>query len=159
MKHVALHLGVAGMDDREALLDLERRCQSHPWTAAHFREELSRRGDARVLVLRSPDGVIAAYCVIGLVADELQVQNLGVAPEHRRRGLGRWLLAFALGHGARRGATKALLEVRQGNRAALALYGALGFEPLFVRRGYYQDPPEDAVVLQKSPLQSPTKDS
>ena len=159
MNHVALHLGAAGMDDLEALLDLERRCQSHPWTAAHFREELSGRGDGRVLVLRSREGLIAAYCVVRLAADELQVQNLGVAPEHRRRGLGRWLVSLALEHGARRGATKAVLEVLQGNQAALALYGALGFEPLFVRRGYYQDPPEDAVVLQKSPLHSLTKDS
>ncbi len=158
MNQGVVYLGAADLDDLDALVDLERRCQSHPWTAAHFREELSGFGQ-RVLVLRSRERAIAAYCVIRLVADELQVQNLGVAPEHRRQGLGRWLLAFAMDQGARQGARKAVLEVRQGNRDALALYAALGFKTLFVRRDYYRDPPEDAVVLQKCSLRPPTKDS
>jgi len=153
-----LLLEAATEDDLEALLDLERQGQSHPWTAAHFREEMGRRGDGWVLVLRSPrartegDRGIRAYGVVRLVADELHVLNLAVAPEHRRRGLGRWLLGFALDLGARRGARCALLEVRPSNGAALALYQAVGFEPVFVRKGYYRDPAEDAIVLQKQEL-------
>lgn len=150
-----LVLEAATEDDLPTLLDLERRCQSHPWTEAHFREEMARSADGSVLVLRSPSvsaGAqrgIRAYLVLRLVASELHVLNLAVEPEHRGRGLGRWLLSFALDLGFRRGARCALLEVRQSNRAALDLYQSVGFEPVLVRRGYYQDPREDAIVLEK----------
>jgi ribosomal-protein-alanine N-acetyltransferase len=90
--------------------------------------------------------------VLRLAADELEVMNLGVVPEHRRRGLARWLLGFGLELGARRGARRALLEVRRSNGPALALYASMGFSPLGVRRDYYDSPREDAVVLQRSRL-------
>ncbi len=153
-----LVLEAATEDDLPTLLDLERRCQSHPWTEAHFREEMAGSADGWVLVLRSPPvsagarGGIRAYLVLRLVAGELHVLNLAVEPEHRGGGLGRWLLSFALDLGFRRGARCALLEARQGNQAALALYESVGFEPLFVRRGYYRDPLEDAIVLEKRDL-------
>jgi ribosomal-protein-alanine N-acetyltransferase len=70
-----------------------------------------------------------------------------VAPAARRRGLGGWLLRFALARAGRGGARRALLEVRAGNREALSLYGRLGFRPCGRRRDYYRDPVEDAVVL------------
>lgn len=135
--------------DVPALVALERRCQSHPWTAEHFLVEMKTE-HARVLVLRAaPDRGLVAYCVIRVVADELHVLNLAVAPESRRRGFARRLLETALRLGERRGAPTALLEVRSGNREALALYASLGFAPLQVRKDYYREPPEDAVVLRR----------
>ena len=115
-------------------------------------------GRSWVLLLLSPRAAggaergIRAYVVLRLAADELQVMNLGVVPEHRRQGLARWLMGFALELGARRGARRALLEVRRSNQPALALYASLGFVPLGVRPGYYQSPREDAVVLLRPDL-------
>jgi [ribosomal protein S18]-alanine N-acetyltransferase len=143
-------------DDLEALLDLERRSFTHPWTAQHFREEISPPG--ALLVLRgraaslAPGRGILAYCAYRLVGEELNVLNLAVAAPHRRRGLARWLLSFALAAGSRRGARRALLEVRRSNGAALALYQGMGFQVHSVRRGYYTDPGEDALVLVHSQL-------
>jgi ribosomal-protein-alanine N-acetyltransferase len=137
---------------------VERRCQSHPWTADHFRADLEDAGRSWVLLLRSPRAAeapergIRAYVVLRLAADELQVTNLGVVPELRRRGLARWLLRFGLEMGARRGARHAVLEVRRSNDAALALYTSLGFRPLGVRSLYYDGPKEDAIVLERSEL-------
>jgi ribosomal-protein-alanine N-acetyltransferase len=146
----------ASEDDLEALLDLERRSFTHPWTAQHFREELAPPGT--LLVLRGPAASsapgrgILAYCAYRLVGEELSVLNLAVAAPHRRRGLARWLLSFALDAGSRRGARRALLELRRSNGAALALYQGLGFQVQSIRRGYYTDPGEDALVLVHSHL-------
>ena len=79
-------------------------------------------------------GGIRAYCAFRVVLDEMNVMNVAVAPDLRRRGLGRWLLGFAMARAARAGARRALLELRAGNRQALALYESLGFRRLGVRR-------------------------
>jgi ribosomal-protein-alanine N-acetyltransferase len=80
------------------------------------------------------------------------VHNLAVRPEYRGGGLGRRLLAIALTIGERRGARVALLEVRESNRPAIALYHSMGFASVAVRRNYYSQPSEDALVLRKDGL-------
>jgi [ribosomal protein S18]-alanine N-acetyltransferase len=75
-----------------------------------------------------------------------------VRPEYRGGGLGRRLLAIALTLGERRGARVALLEVRASNRPAIELYRSMGFAPVAVRRNYYSQPSEDALVLRKDGL-------
>jgi ribosomal-protein-alanine N-acetyltransferase len=152
----AVFLERARGDDLDALLELERRSFTHPWTAQHFKEELAPPGT--LLVLRSPAPPFApgrgivAYTAFRLLGEELSVLNLAVSAPYRRRGLGRWLLSFSLDSGSRRGARRAFLEVRRSNQAALALYQGLGFQVQSLRRGYYADPGEDAVVLVRSPL-------
>jgi ribosomal-protein-alanine N-acetyltransferase len=82
----------------------------------------------------------------------MHIHTLAVSPLARGRGLGRRLLGRVLDLGARRGASSAFLEVRQSNWAALALYRSFGFDVILVRRGYYERPREDALVLQKTAL-------
>ncbi len=93
-----------------------------------------------------------AYGAFRVVGEELSVLNLAVSAPHRRCGLARWLLSFALESGSRRGARRAFLEVRSSNRAALALYQGLGFQIQSHRRGYYRDPGEDGLVLVHAQL-------
>jgi ribosomal-protein-alanine N-acetyltransferase len=145
-------------DDVDALASLERRCYTHPWSVRGFREALRRGEHGLVLVARAPAGAdpergILGYCVIETAADELHVHNLAVRPEYRGGGLGRRLLAIALTIGERRGARVALLEVRESNRPAIALYHSMGFASVAVRRNYYSQPSEDALVLRKDALE------
>jgi ribosomal-protein-alanine N-acetyltransferase len=155
---VPLWMERATPSDPPALAALEARCQTHPWTERQFREEVGYGPPGGVLVLRSPVSAaapwegIAAFCVYRMVVDEMQILNVAVAPPLRRRGIARWLLRFALGRAARSGAVRALLEVREGNAGARALYACMGFRGLGTRRDYYRDPLEDAVVLAKEPL-------
>jgi ribosomal-protein-alanine N-acetyltransferase len=158
MSESGLWLDAAGTDDLDAIVDLERRCFSHPWSSRHFRDALRNAPRSRILVLRAAAGAgdpsrgIQAYSVVQAVADEMHVHNLAVEPDRRRAGLGRLLLELGLDWGRRRGARRAFLEVRPSNAAALALYASLGFRTVSLRRRYYQHPMEDALVLEKPDL-------
>ncbi len=136
----------ADSGDTAAVAELERVSSLHPWSEALVRAELERSAPDAVLVLEARSGIVG-YCAFRIVLDEMHVMNLAVHPERRRRGLGRLLLGKALASAARAGATRALLEVRAGNAEARALYTESGFVPLAVRKRYYSDPPDDALVL------------
>jgi ribosomal-protein-alanine N-acetyltransferase len=151
-------LQAADDDDVPALMALERLCFSHPWTARNFREAMADPEHGLVLVLRGPAPPedrgrgLLAYCSFQTVVDEMHIHNLAVDPPWQGRGLGRRLLELSLGVGARRGAQRALLEVRQSNWSAQRLYRSLGFQGVAVRRGYYTHPAEDALLLEKRDL-------
>ena len=147
----------ATRDDLDALIDLERRSYSHPWTRANFEGEMNASERGRLLVLREaaaradPEHGIRGYCALQVYAGEMHILNLAVAPEWRMRGLGRFLLRLARDLGTRRGAREAWLEVRAGNLPALALYLSSGFTEVGRRGGYYSRPREDALLL-RAPL-------
>lgn len=143
--------------DLAALAALEAACFTHPWTEAQIAEEMSVDRPGGIFVLEGPPrpeetAGLCAYCAFRLVRDEMHVMNVAVAPKARRRGLARGLLRFAIRRAARAGARSAFLELRVGNREALALYESLGFRTLARRREYYRQPVEDALVLVREGL-------
>jgi ribosomal-protein-alanine N-acetyltransferase len=105
--------------------------------------------------MRTPDGRLVAYCACWMVFDELHINSLAVDFQWRRRGLARRLLAEVFRDSIAAGARSATLEVRQSNAAARALYEGLGFRVEAVRRDYYQDPREDALILWNRSLAQP----
>lgn len=135
--------------DAAALVALERAASLHPWNDAQIRAELAREAPDGVLLIRSR-GAARGYCAYRVGVGELSVLNLAVDPGARRRGYGSALLAAALRAGARAGASRALLEVRASNAEALALYAHFGFERIGVRRDYYREPVEEALVLARA---------
>jgi ribosomal-protein-alanine N-acetyltransferase len=144
-----VYLDRATRADAAELAAVIDRCQSHPWTAAQVEDELAAAG-GEVLVCRALDrgaSRIVASCACRLVLDELQVMDVSVLPAWRRRGLAGRLLRLACARARRRGASRALLEVRAGNAGAIALYEGLGFVRRGTRRAYYGQPVEDAVLL------------
>ncbi|MDO3702516.1 ribosomal protein S18-alanine N-acetyltransferase [Micromonospora sp. C28SCA-DRY-2] len=118
------------------------------WSAAMFWNELANGHFYRVA--RDDDGAVLGYA--GLTAalpDEAWVQNIAVRRDAQRRGIGRLLLEALLAEAARLGARNTLLEVAADNAPAQRLYAAYGFEPIGVRRGYYQPSNTDALVMQR----------
>jgi [ribosomal protein S18]-alanine N-acetyltransferase len=115
------------------------------WSAGMFWNELANGHYYRVAL----DGPrILGYGGLALVPpDEAWIQNLAVRRDVQRRGTGRALLADLLAEAARHGARKVLLEVAVDNAPAQKLYAGFGFEPVGVRRGYYQPSNKDAVVM------------
>ena len=140
---------LAGPSDLDGVLDVDRSSFPSPWTRAMYEEELRHPGTAFILVLRTGEAPVAGYCSYRLVADELQINNVAVRPDHRGRGCGRALVEAVLAHGRAAGARIALLEVRQSNQAAQRLYLGLGFTRVGERRRYYSHPEEDALVLAR----------
>jgi ribosomal-protein-alanine acetyltransferase len=136
----------AVMGDLAPLAALEQAASPDPWSEGELKAELAREAPDAVLVLAGRAGVVA-YCAYRLALDEMQVMNLAVMPEARRRGLGGYLLRLALARAERAGARRSLLEVRAGNEAARALYAGFGFALLGRRARYYANPAEDALVL------------
>lgn len=139
--------------DLPAVLAIEEGTYLEPWTEGIFRDCLRVGYIGRVLEVATEGAAtgLAAYGLLSAAAGECHVLNLCTAPEQRGRGLGRLLLRALLAEGRLAGAEQAFLEVRPSNTAALALYGAEGFETVGVREGYYPaaDGREDAWVLRR----------
>ena len=108
----------AAGDDIEAICDIERACFSDPWS----------------------------YGTV--LYEDCDINNVAVLPEYRRRGIGRRMMESFLVRCRGKGAKRVLLEVRESNLAAIGLYAAFGFAVIGKRRDYYDDPREDAVLME-----------
>lgn len=128
-----------------AILAIEEASNPAPWSERSFRNELDHP-QGRFVVARMGDEIVG-FAAVWLVVDEAHVINVAVSPEHRRKGIGLGMMAHVLGEAQREGMACATLEVRASNESAIQLYEKLGFERVSVRRGYYPDNREDAVVM------------
>lgn len=133
--------------DLDAVLAIEVEAFTSPWTREMYVAELENVGVSFCYLARDEAGLTLGFCSFWRVLDELHINNLAVAHAYRRRGIATALLNFVLNEGARLGAQRATLEVRRSNEAARQLYERLGFAPAGVRRAYYTNPVEDALVL------------
>lgn len=116
-----------------------------PWGESQLLSELESPA-ARLFVAEGEGGILG-FAVFQLAAGEASLYALNVDPAARRKGVGAALLAGALAALKAEGADQCFLEVRAANAPALALYRRLGFASAGVRRGFYRDPPDDAVVM------------
>jgi tRNA threonylcarbamoyladenosine biosynthesis protein TsaB len=131
--------------DVPAAAAIERQVFGDPWTEEFFHGELGApAAHARVAEI---DGKLAGYAMAWMGAGSGHLGNLAVAPEYRRRGVARALLEDVLAAARAGAADDIALEVRSSNFAAQALYRAYGFRLAGLRRGYYRDNGEDALVL------------
>ena len=132
--------------DIDAVQAIEASAYGFPWTRGNFIDSLAAGYLAEVLL---DEGAVVAYCVAMAGVDELHLLNITVAPPQQGQGLGSLLLDAVQDHGRSRGLATLLLEVRQSNQRALALYQRRGFAEVGLRRAYYPalQGREDAVVM------------
>jgi ribosomal-protein-alanine N-acetyltransferase len=140
-------------DDLDEIVAIERASFTNPWTREMYLRELQNPDVSFLYVLRLPEAGIVAFCSFWQVLDEVHINNLAVRREFQGRGLGTAILEHAIQAAAKRGATRATLEVRRSNTTALRLYERLGFEVAATRPNYYMSPPEDALILWRRALQ------
>lgn len=138
---------IAGIDDIPPIAAIERVAFSDPWPGSSFMPFV---GDPCFLVATQGDRLVA-YAVARAAGDEAEILNLAVTPEVRRRGLARRLLHRLVSDLTDAGVNRIYLEVRPSNAAAIALYRDAGFEVVGRRRGYYRNPPEDGLLMARSP--------
>lgn len=127
------------------VLAIERASFAFPWSASFFTQEL--KVDCARSHLAFVDGKAVGYVIYWFLSREIDIHNLAVAPAYRRRGIARALLETVIADGRREKATRVTLEVRKSNEAAQRLYHSLGFMAKGVRRGYYSDDGEDALIM------------
>ena len=114
---------------------IEAACLGSAWSAEQLADSLGREDFCYLGVFE--DDVLVGICSYYLVADEIQIVNLAVKPEFRRRGIGRALLTYIRFDARIQGCSKILLEYEKGNLAAEALYRTEGFRTVGERRGFY----------------------
>ena len=140
---------LSALAEIDAILAVERASFTNPWTREMYLAELDHQGVAFFYVARDAGRRVVGFCSFWRVLDELHVNNLAVLPEYRRQGVASALLARVLEAGASMGSRRATLEVRHSNDAARRLYGGFGFVVAGIRRAYYTNPIEDALVLYR----------
>jgi ribosomal-protein-alanine N-acetyltransferase len=138
--------------DLAQIEEIERVSYPTPWSRSMFASELSKPSSLCLGAFDAETGKLLGYLVISRYVDAWHVMNIAVLPNRRRQGIASQLMnrLFDLTAGrSRRGYT---LEVRVSNSGAIKLYEQLGFRPRGIRRGYYTDNREDALIMWKDPV-------
>jgi [ribosomal protein S18]-alanine N-acetyltransferase len=136
------------------VLDIERRVYPRPWTMTLFLSEIVQRSTRFYIVARVRRRVVG-YAGLMVFGDEAHVTNIAVDPDVHRRKVAARLLFALITEARRRGASACTLEVRVANHAAQGLYHQFGFAPVGIRKNYYAETGEDALIMWAEGLQAP----
>jgi ribosomal-protein-alanine N-acetyltransferase len=145
MTAVAIEIRELDLSDLNAIEAIEKRAYPTPWSRSMFASELAKPTSICLGAFEGED--LVGYVINSRYVDAWHVMNVAVAPDHQRRGIATRMLEHLFDltrDDERRGYT---LEVRVSNEEAIGLYGKLGFEPRGIRRGYYTDNREDALIM------------
>ena len=126
---------------------LEQCCFSDPWSENSVASELEN--PLSLWLIAEEDGAVCGYVGSQTVLDETDMMNIAVHPDCRRKGIAAALIAELVSRLKARGSRILRLEVRESNLPAIALYEALGFTQLGLRKNYYRNPKENALILGK----------
>lgn len=141
-----IEIGPMTTADIPAVLEIEHRSFPTPWPRDAYAHELENNRTAVYMVARR-EGILVGYAGMWVVLDEAHITTIAVDPPQRGQGIGEGLLIALIERAGERGARWIQLEVRRANVVAQALYRKYGFRDVGVRRNYYSDNSEDAVVM------------
>jgi ribosomal-protein-alanine N-acetyltransferase len=133
--------------DLEEVLQIERVTFPSPWSRALFERELTTPFARSFVGVQGETGPVAGYLCFWLVDEEGHVLNLAVHPQHRGQRIGTQLLGFGVDFCRKEGVRMITLEVRRSNYKAISLYRNFAFQPQGIRRRYYTDSGEDAIIM------------
>ncbi|MBU8881296.1 ribosomal protein S18-alanine N-acetyltransferase [Bacillus sp. FJAT-29790] len=132
--------------DVDAIHEIEHESFTAPWSREAFQNELTKNQFA-VYVGLEEDGIVIGYCGVWIVIDEAHITNVALLPQYRGKKLGEALMREVMEVSSRKGAKSMTLEVRLSNVVAQSLYRKLGFQNGAIRKNYYTDNQEDALVM------------
>lgn len=133
--------------DVEVVAQLEIECFSHPWSEASLIKEVEN-ANSLFLVYETEQKIIG-YIGMYLVIDEADITNIAITKSYRGKGYGRKLLMEAMNHVFMANYQAITLEVRESNQTAIHLYEETGFEIEGVRKNFYDNPTENALIMWK----------
>ncbi len=138
----------ASLNDTNGILFVEENCFKTPWSKESFEFDLCINDNA-LYIVACINGCIIGFCGMHMVFDEGHIMNVAVLKEYRKNGIGKSLLKEMFAQ-AGESITAYTLEVRTSNTAAISLYEKLGFKRAGVRKKYYSDNNEDALIMWKT---------
>jgi ribosomal-protein-alanine N-acetyltransferase len=141
--------------DLNAIEEIERSSYPTPWSRSMFAGELAKPSSICLGAIDTEVNELVGYLIISRYVDAWHVMNVAVADAYRRRGVASGLMEQLFEATARDGRRGYTLEVRVSNEAAIRLYERLGFKARGIRRGYYTDNREDALIMWKDPVREP----
>lgn len=133
-------------EDLKQVVWLEKQIFSRPWSEQSIGDALKRQDT--IYLVAEMDGAVQGYLGIWCTAEEGDLCNMAVAGDARRQGIATELLMAGMNDCREKGLKRILLEVRASNEPAKQLYARHGFVSIGVRRGYYTEPSEDAVIME-----------
>lgn len=133
-------------EDVDAVYEIEKLSFTLPWTKEAFYNEMNINEHAYYVIAETEEGIVG-YCGMWLVMDEAHVTNIAIHPDHRGKKLGGGLMEAAIKVAKAQGAVLMTLEARVSNTVAQNLYRKLGFKNGGIRKRYYTDNYEDAIVM------------
>ena len=145
-----IHFRTLLPEDAEGVAAVERESFPTPWSREDFWREASN--DFACYIVALDDAEIIGFGGCWISFEEAQVTNIALTSVQRGRGLGKALMARLMRAAAARGAERMTLEVRPSNTPALRLYEGLGFAAVGIRKKYYQDNDEDAILMWHTKL-------
>jgi ribosomal-protein-alanine N-acetyltransferase len=129
---------------------IERQSFSNPWPESSFLGEIENESVSfPFVIVYKPEEKVIGYLIYWKIGDEAQISNVAVHPDWRGQGIGERVIREILELMKKQGVRYVVLEVRPSNQVARYLYNKLGFEVIGVRKGYYKNPPENALIMGK----------
>ena len=138
-------MNILSMEERHlaALAEIERACFHAPWSETMLREEMGKG----IFLVAEQDGRTAGYVGCQTVLDEGYIANVAVSPDFRRQGIAKALITELIEQAKAKRLAFVTLEVRESNAAARALYAGAGFQAVGIRKNFYSNPTENAVLM------------
>ena len=136
------------IEDCEQVAAIEAVSFSMPWSMKAFTETV-QKSNFRYFVAEE-DGEVLGYCGFLYVLDEAEIPNVCVKASVRKQGIGKQMMTVLIEEAAKLGMAVLYLEVRESNRAARSLYESLGFVENGIRKNFYEQPVENAVLMSKT---------
>lgn len=132
-------------EDVKAVRDMEQICFPDPWSSASIGEGLKNNLDTWIIL--EEEGVALGYCAFRILAGEGELFRIAILPQYRGRGLAKKLMEYMVNYSREMNVKSISLEVREGNKKARNLYKTYGFLEESIRKNYYQNPCESALVM------------
>ena len=148
MENKKISVRRARAEDARAIADIEIECFARPWSYESVLYDLTEN-EKSVYVVAEMDGRVCGYAGMWIVVGEGQITNVAVTSAARRLHAATEILELLFAEAAAAGAESFTLEVRASNEPAIKLYSGLGFREAGVRRGYYEDNGENAIIMWK----------
>lgn len=131
----------------DALAEVDKLCFSEPWSRAGLQSELA--SDTACFAAAELNGIAVGCAGMHCICDECYIDKVAIHPALRRQGIAQALVQYLIDYAMHHHAEFITLEVRQSNAPAIALYSKLGFKPVGIRKNFYTDLHEDAVLMTR----------